>query len=435
MKDQPKVIQLGEKDIPEAWYNVLPDLPKPLEPPLHPATRQPVGPDDLAPLFPMGLIEQEVSQERYIDIPGEVLDIYRIWRPTPLVRAYRLEKYLQTPARIYYKNEGVSPAGSHKPNTAVAQAYYNKKEGVRKLTTETGAGQWGSALAMGCNFFGLELQVFMVRSSYQQKPYRRVLMETWGAKVQPSPSEMTETGRKVLEKDPDTPGSLGIAISEAIELAVQGDDVKYSLGSVLNHVLLHQTVIGLEAKKAFELVEDYPNMVIGCVGGGSNFGGTALPFVVDRLQGKDIRLIAVEPTSCPTLTGGRFEYDFGDIAEMTPLLLMYTLGHDFVPPPSHAGGLRYHGDSPIISLLVKEGVMEARAYHQVEVFEAAVTFARTEGIIPAPETSHAVKAAIDEAVKCRESGESKCIFFNFSGHGLLDLAAYDEYLSGRLSDV
>ncbi len=435
MKEQPKIIHLGEKDIPEAWYNVLPDLPKPLEPPLHPATRQPVGPDDLAPLFPVGLIEQEVSQERYIDIPGEVLDVYRIWRPTPFIRATRLEKHLQTPARIYYKNEGVSPAGSHKPNTAVAQAYYNKKEGVRKLTTETGAGQWGSALAMGCSFFGLELQVFMVRSSYQQKPYRRVLMETWGAKVQPSPSEMTETGRKVLEKSPDTPGSLGIAISEAIELAVQGDDVKYSLGSVLNHVLLHQTVIGLEAKKAFELVDDYPDMVIGCVGGGSNFGGTALPFVVDRLQGKDIRLIAVEPTSCPTLTGGRFEYDFGDTAEMTPLLLMYTLGHEFIPPPSHAGGLRYHGDAPIISLLVKEGVMEARAYHQVEVFEAAVTFARTEGIIPAPETSHAIKAVIDEAVRCRESGESKCIFFNFSGHGLLDLAAYDEYLSGRLSDV
>ena len=435
MEEKAKIIQLGEKEIPEAWYNVLPDLPKPLEPPLHPATKEPVGPDDLAPIFPMGLIEQEVSPERYIDIPGEVLDIYRIWRPTPLIRATRLEKYLQTPARIYYKNEGVSPAGSHKPNTAVAQAYYNKKEGVRKLTTETGAGQWGSALSMGCNFFGLELQVFMVRSSFHQKPYRRVLMETWGAKVEPSPSKMTEAGKKVLERDPDTPGSLGIAISEAIEMAVQADDVKYSLGSVLNHVLLHQTVIGQEAKKAFELVGDFPNMVIGCVGGGSNFGGTALPFVTDRLQGKDVRLIAVEPTSCPTLTGGRFEYDFGDIAEMTPLLLMYTLGHDFIPPPSHAGGLRYHGDAPIISMLVKEGVMEARAYHQVEVFEAAVTFARTEGIIPAPETAHAIKAVIDEAVACRESGESKCIFFNFSGHGLLDLAAYDEFLSHRLSDV
>ena len=435
MSEKPKVVKLSEEHIPEAWYNVLPDLPKPLEPPLHPATRQPVGPDDLAPLFPMGLIEQEVSGERYIEIPAEVREIYKIWRPTSLVRATRLEKHLQTPARIYFKNEGESPAGSHKPNTAVAQAYYNKKEGVRKLTTETGAGQWGSALSMGCNFFGLELQVFMVRSSFQQKPYRRVLMETWGAKVQPSPSDMTETGRKVLEKYPDTPGSLGIAISEAIELAVQGDDVKYSLGSVLNHVLLHQTVIGLEAKKAFEVIDDYPDMVIGCVGGGSNFGGTALPFVKEKVDGSDIRIIAVEPTSCPTLTGGRFEYDFGDIAEMTPLLLMYTLGHDFVPPASHAGGLRYHGDSPIVSLLVKEGLVEARAYHQVEVFEAAVTFARTEGFVPAPETSHAVKAVIDEAVKCRESGEPKCIFFNFSGHGYLDLSAYDDYLAGKLNDV
>ncbi|MEJ5187059.1 MAG: TrpB-like pyridoxal phosphate-dependent enzyme [Candidatus Geothermincolales bacterium] len=435
MAEKPKVVFLDEKDIPRAWYNVLPDLPKPLEPPLHPVTKKPVGPDDLAPLFPMGLIQQEVSQERYIEIPEEVREVYKIWRPTPLMRATRLEKALQTPARIYYKYEGASPAGSHKPNTAVAQAYYNKVEGVRKLTTETGAGQWGSALAMGCNFFGLELQVFMVRSSYQQKPYRRVLMETWGAKVEPSPSNLTQAGRKILEESPDTPGSLGIAISEAIEMALQGDDVKYSLGSVLNHVLLHQTVIGLEAKRAFELIDDYPDMVIGCVGGGSNFGGIALPFVKEKLEGKDIRLIAVEPTSCPTLTGGRYEYDFGDIAGLTPLLLMYTLGHDFIPPASHAGGLRYHGDSPIISLLVKEGVMEARAYHQVEVFEAAVAFARAEGFVPAPETAHAVKAAIDEAIKCRESGESKCILFNFSGHGYLDLAAYDEYLAGKLSDV
>lgn len=435
MAEKPKVVFLNEKDIPRAWYNVLPDLPKPLEPPLHPVTKKPVGPDDLAPLFPMGLIQQEVSQERYIEIPEEVREVYKIWRPTPLMRATRLEKALQTPARIYYKYEGASPAGSHKPNTAVAQAYYNKVEGVRKLTTETGAGQWGSALAMGCNFFGLELQVFMVRSSYQQKPYRRVLMETWGAKVEPSPSNLTQAGRKILEESPDTPGSLGIAISEAIEMALQGDDVKYSLGSVLNHVLLHQTVIGLEAKRAFELIDDYPDMVIGCVGGGSNFGGIALPFVKEKLEGKDIRLIAVEPTSCPTLTGGRYEYDFGDIAGLTPLLLMYTLGHDFIPPASHAGGLRYHGDSPIISLLVKEGVMEARAYHQVEVFEAAVAFARAEGFVPAPETAHAVKAAIDEAIKCRESGESKCILFNFSGHGYLDLAAYDEYLAGKLSDV
>ena len=435
MADQPKIIQLSEKEIPEAWYNVLPDLPKPLEPPLHPVTKEPVGPDDLAPLFPMGLIQQEMSPERYIEIPAEVREIYRIWRPTPLERADRLERYLQTPARIYFKNEGLSPAGSHKGNTAVAQAYYNKKEGVKRLTTETGAGQWGSALAMGCNFFGLELQVFMVRSSFQQKPYRRVLMESWGAKVQPSPSEMTEVGKKVLAKDPDTPGSLGIAISEAIELAVQGDDVRYSLGSVLNHVILHQTLIGQEAKKAFEMIDDYPNFVIGCVGGGSNFGGTAVPFLKDVMAGADIKLVAVEPTSCPTLTGGRYEYDFGDISESTPLLLMYTLGHEFVPPASHAGGLRYHGDSPIISFLVKEGLMEARAYHQVEVFEAAVLFFQTEGYLPAPETAHAIKAVIDEAVKCRESGEAKTIFFNFSGHGLLDLSAYDDYNNGKLNNV
>jgi tryptophan synthase beta chain len=430
-----KMIALGEEYLPEAWYNVLPDLPKPLEPPLHPATKEPVGPDDLAPLFPMGLIQQEVSTDTWIEIPEEVREVYKIWRPTPLIRANRLEKHLQTPARIYFKNEGVSPAGSHKPNTAVAQAYYNKQEGVKKLTTETGAGQWGSALAMGCSFFDLELQVFMVGSSFYQKPYRRVLMETWGAKVVPSPSDMTETGRKFLKEDPETSGSLGMAISEAVELAMTGDDIKYSLGSVLNHVLLHQTVIGLEAKKAFEMIDDYPNLVIGCVGGGSNYAGTALPFVNDVIAGKDIRLIAVEPTSCPTLTEGLYEYDFGDISGRTPLLLMYTLGHEFIPPPSHAGGLRYHGDAPIISFLVKEGLMEARAYHQTEVFDAAVTFAQTEGYVAAPETAHAVKAVVDEAIKCRESGEAKNIFFNFSGHGMLDLAAYDDYHSGKLSDV
>ncbi len=431
-----KIVQLGQEKIPEAWYNVLPDLPVPLKPPLHPQTKEPVGPEDLAPLFPMGLIEQEVSPESYIDIPGEVMDIYRIWRPTPLVRAYQLEKRLQTPAKIFFKNEGVSPAGSHKGNTSVAQAYYNKKEGVKKLCTETGAGQWGSALAMGCKFFDLELQVFMVRSSFNQKPYRRVLMETWGATVDPSPSTKTETGRKIQEEDPDTPGSLGIAISEAIDMVIQEKGAaKYSLGSVLNHVLLHQTVIGQEAKTAFELIGEYPNVVIGCCGGGSNLGGTALPFVKDVIAGKDIKLVAVEPTSCPTLTSGKYEYDLGDTAGFTPLILMYTLGHKFVPPPSHAGGLRYHGDSPIISLLVKEGLMEAVAYHQVEVFEAAVLFAQTEGYVPAPETAHAIKAAIDEAIRCRESGEGKTIFFNFSGHGLLDLAAYDEYLSGSLSDV
>jgi tryptophan synthase beta chain len=435
MDERLKSITLSQKDLPEAWYNVLPDLPKPLEPPLHPATKEPVTPDDLAPLFPMGLIEQEVSGENYIEIPEEVREIYKIWRPTPLVRADRLEKHLQTPARIYYKNEGVSPAGSHKPNTAVAQAYYNSKEGVKKLTTETGAGQWGSALAMGCCFFDIELQVFMVGSSFYQKPYRRILMETWGAKVVPSPSPLTETGQRFLKEDPETSGSLGMAISEAVEMAMGGDDVKYSLGSVLNHVLLHQTVIGLEAKKAFEMIGDYPNLVIGCVGGGSNYAGTSLPFVNDVKAGKDVRLIAVEPTSCPTLTGGKYEYDFGDISGRTPLLLMYTLGHEFIPPPSHAGGLRYHGDAPIISALVKEGLMDAVAYHQTEVFDAAVTFANTEGHIPAPETAHAVKAAIDEAIKCRESGESKCIFFNFSGHGMLDLAAYDDYHNGKLSDV
>jgi tryptophan synthase beta chain len=435
VQNQPKLVQLGEKEIPEAWYNVQPDLPKPLEPPLHPATKEPVGPDDLAPLFPMALIQQEMSPERFIEIPDEVREIYKIWRPTPLVRAERLEKYLQTPARIYFKNEGLSPAGSHKGNTAIAQAYFNKQEGVKRITTETGAGQWGSALSMGCNYFGLELQVFMVRSSFQQKPYRRVLMETWGAKVQPSPSEATEVGRQVLAKDPDTPGSLGIAIGEAVEMAVQRDDTKYSLGSVLNHVLLHQTVIGLEAKKAFELIDDYPNVVIGCVGGGSNFGGTAAPFVKDVMAGADIRLVAVEPTSCPTLTEGRYEYDYGDISAHTPMLLMYTLGYDFIPPASHAGGLRYHGDSPIVSFLVKEGLAEAIAYHQVEVFEAAVLFAKTEGYLPAPETAHAIKAVIDEAVKCRESGEAKAIFFNFSGHGLLDLSAYDDYNNGKLNDV
>ncbi len=435
MAEKEKMITLAQKDLPEAWYNVLPDLPRPLEPPLHPATREPITPDDLAPLFPMGLIEQEMSSDSHIEIPEEIREVYRIWRPTPLVRADRLERYLQTPARIYYKHEGVSPAGSHKPNTAVAQAYYNKKEGVRRLTTETGAGQWGSALAMGCSFFGLDLQVFMVGSSFRQKPYRRMLIETWGARVAPSPSDMTATGRKYLAEDPETSGSLGMAISEAVEMAMQGDDVKYSLGSVLNHVLLHQTVIGQEARKAFEAFDDYPNVVIGCVGGGSNFGGAALPFVNDVKAGRDVRILAVEPASCPTLSSGSYEYDFGDIAGMTPLLLMYTLGHDFIPPPSHSGGLRYHGASPIISLLVKEGLVDACTYHQMEVFDAAVTFARTEGHVPAPETSHAIKAAIDEAVKCRESGESKCIFFNFSGHGMLDLAAYDDYHGGRLNDV
>ncbi len=433
MKDARRII-LGEKDIPEAWYNVQPDMPEPLAPPLHPGTREPIGPDDLAPLFPMGLIMQEVSQERYIQIPDEVREIYKIWRPTPLCRAIALEQALQTPAKIFFKNEGVSPACSHKPNTAVAQAYYNKQEGITRLTTETGAGQWGSALASACTHFGLQLDVYMVKVSYNQKPYRRSMMQAWGATVTPSPSPTTEAGRKILEADPESPGSLGMAISEAIEVAVtQG--AKYSLGSVLNHVLMHQTVIGLEAKKAFELIDEFPNVVIGCCGGGSNLGGVALPFLKDRLDGKDIRLVAAEPASCATLTQGKYEYDFGDAVGMAPMVLMYTLGHDFVPPASHAGGLRYHGDSPIISNLVKNGHMEAVAYHQKEVFEAAVTFARTEGLIPAPETSHAIKAAIDEAIKCRESGEAKTIFFNFSGYGYLDMSAYDDYFSGTMADV
>jgi tryptophan synthase beta chain len=435
MAENNKIVHLDQKYIPEAWYNVLPDLPKPLEPPLHPVTRQPIGPDDLAPLFPMGLIAQEMSGENYIEIPPEVREIYKIWRPTPLERATRLEKALDTPARIYYKNEGLSPAGSHKGNTAVAQAFYNKQEGVKRISTETGAGQWGTALSMGCKFFGMDLDVYMVRSSFNQKPYRRILMEVWGANVHPSPGPQTEVGAKILAEDPHTPGSLGMAISEAVSQIVADPDAKYSLGSVLNHVLLHQTVIGLEAKTAFDFIGDYPNIVIGCCGGGSNLGGAALPFLKDRMEGKDIRLIAVEPSSCPTLTEGRYEYDFGDSIGMAPAVLMYTLGHDFVPPASHAGGLRYHGASPIISLLVKEGLMEAVAYHQSEVFEAAVLFAQCEGYVPAPETSHAIKAVVDEAIKCRESGEAKTIFFNYSGHGLLDLAAYDEYLSGGLADV
>jgi len=421
-----KIVYLDQKNLPEAWYNVQPDLPRPLDPPLHPVTHEPVGPDDLAPLFPMSLIMQEVSQERYIEIPPEVREIYKIWRPTPLARAANLERALDTPARIYFKNEGVSPAGSHKGNTAVAQAYYNKQEGVKRISTETGAGQWGSALSMGCKFFDLALEVYMVRSSFNQKPYRRILMETWGAEVYPSPSQHTEVGTKILEQDPHTPGSLGMAISEAVSQIVADPEAKYSLGSVLNHVLLHQTVIGLEAKAAFELIDDYPDIVIGCCGGGSNLGGVALPFLKERMEGKGIRLIAVEPHSCPTLTEGIYKYDFGDSVGMAPEVMMYTLGHDFVPP---------HGASPIISLLVKEGLMEAVAYHQQEVFDAAVLFAQCEGYVPAPETAHAIKAVIDEAVRCRESGKAETILFNYSGHGMLDLSAYDEYLSGGLKDV
>jgi tryptophan synthase beta chain len=411
---------LPPSDMPTAWFNVLPRLKEPLQPPLHPVTRQPVGPDDLAPLFPMALIGQEMATDAFIDIPGEVLDILRLWRPTPLVRAERLEKALGTPARIYYKDESVSPAGSHKPNTAVPQAFYNKAEGVSRLTTETGAGQWGSALAFASNLFGLECMVYMVRASYEQKPYRRILMETWGGHVVPSP----------IDK-PDHPGSLGMAISDAVGDAVKRADTHYSLGSVLNHVLLHQTVIGLEAKQQIALAgEDLPDVVIGCCGGGSNLGGISLPFVPDE----GVRLVAVEPTACPTLTEGKFEYDFGDTAGLTPLLPMYTLGHDFVPPSIHAGGLRYHGDSPIISSLVRSGRMKAVAYPQSAVFEAAVMFARTEGPVPAPETGHAIKGAIDEALAAKERGEEEVILFNYSGHGLLDLAAYDGYFHGKTTD-
>mgnify|MGYP005844157939 CR=1 FL=1 len=428
-------ILLTESEMPTAWYNIQADLPTPLPPPLHPGTHKPLGPDDLAPLFPMDLIMQEMSPERWIDIPGEVIDVYRMWRPSPLYRARRLEKALDTPARIYYKYEGVSPAGSHKPNTAVAQAYYNKKSGVKRITTETGAGQWGSALSMSCRFFDLECKVYMVKVSYNQKPYRRLMMETWGATCIPSPSNQTEAGRRILARYPESPGSLGIAISEAVEEAVKDPNAHYSLGSVLNHVLMHQTIIGLEAKKQFEKVGDYPDIVIGCIGGGSNYAGLAFPFMQDKLTGgKKTQFIAVEPESCPSVTRGKYAYDFGDTAEMTPLVMMYTLGHAFVPPPVHAGGLRYHGMAPLVSKLAKEGLMEARAVHQTKTFEAAVLFARTEGIISAPETSHAIRVAIDEALKCKESGEAKTIVFNHSGHGLLDLAAYERYLAGQLQD-
>ncbi|MEE4310579.1 MAG: TrpB-like pyridoxal phosphate-dependent enzyme [candidate division KSB1 bacterium] len=423
---------LDEKELPRQWYNILPDLPTPMLPPLHPATKQPVGPQDLAPLFPMELIKQEVSQERFIDIPEPVLDVYRLWRPSPLYRAHKLEKALDTPAKIYYKYEGVSPAGSHKPNTAIPQAYYNKQEGVKKITTETGAGQWGSALSLACNYFDIECKVYMVKVSFQQKPYRKSMMQVWGASVTASPSTETESGRNVLKDDPDSPGSLGIAISEAVEVAAKNEDTKYSLGSVLNHVLLHQSVVGLEAKKQMEMAGDYPDIVIGCVGGGSNFAGLALPFYPDKFGGKNVRFIAVEPKSCPTLTRGPYAYDFGDLAGMTPLMAMHTLGHTFIPPAIHAGGLRYHGMAPILSHLVKEKLMEAAAFNQVEIMDSAKLFARTEGILPAPESSHAIKAAIAEAEKAKEEGVEKVILFNLSGHGHFDMSAYDAYFAGKL---
>ena len=426
-------IILPDADIPRQWYNILPDMVTPMEPPLHPGTGKPAGPEDLAPIFPMNLIEQEVSQERWIDIPGEILDKYLLWRPSPLCRARNFEKLLDAPVKIYYKYEGSSPAGSHKPNTAIPQAYYNKAFGVKRISTETGAGQWGSALSMACAMFGLECRVFMVRVSYDQKPYRRMMMNVWGAECIPSPSNRTAAGRQVLAEHPDSPGSLGIAISEAVEDAVAGGEFsRYSLGSVLNHVCMHQTIIGLEAQKQLEKIDVYPDVVIGCAGGGSNFAGISLPFVRDKIHGKSLRIIGAEPASCPTMTRGPFAYDFGDLAKMTPLLPMYTLGHDYVPAPIHAGGLRYHGMAPIISHLLRLGLLEAASYDQLETFDAGVKWARTEGIIPAPETNHAIAAVVAEARRAKEEGKERTILFNFSGHGMVDLAAYDAYLAGKL---
>jgi tryptophan synthase beta chain len=427
---------LEEEAMPRAWYNIQADLHAPAPPLLHPGTGQPIGPADLAPLFPEEIIKQELSQERYIDIPEEVRAVYRLWRPTPLYRANRLERALDTPARIFYKYEGASPVGSHKPNTAVAQAFYSKAEGVKRLSTETGAGQWGSALAMATRMFGLECQVYMVKISYEQKPYRRSIMHVYGARVVPSPSPETNAGRAVLAEHPDSPGSLGMAISEAVEDAAMRDDTKYSLGSVLNHVLMHQTVIGQEAQKQMEMADAYPDIVIGCVGGGSNFSGLSFPFIGDKLTGRapNLRVVAVEPAACPSLTRGVYAYDFGDTAMMTPLAKMHTLGHSFIPQAIHAGGLRYHGMAPLVSHLHETGVLEAVAYAQNPVFEAAVQFAQNEGIVPAPESAHAVRATIDEALRCKEAGEAKTILFNLSGHGLFDLGAYDRYLAGDLED-
>ncbi len=425
---------LSEDQIPKQWYNVIPDMPGEMAPVIHPGTFQPVSPDDLLPLFPMGLIEQEVSQERWIDIPDEVREIYKLWRPAPLYRAHQLEKALGTPAKIYYKYEGVSPAGSHKPNTAVPQAYYNKIAGTKRIASETGAGQWGSSIALACQYFGLECTVYMVKVSFEQKPYRKSMMQLWGAEVIPSPSDQTNAGRGILEKDPDCLGSLGIAISEAVEDAATHEDTRYALGSVLNHVCLHQTIIGLEAKEQMKIAGDYPDVVIGCHGGGSNFAGIAFPFVADKAAGKDVRLLAVEPASCPTLTKGVYAFDYGDTAKMAPISRMYTLGHDFVPPGIHAGGLRYHGASPLVSQLLHEGVIEARALPQTACFEAAVLFARTESIIPAPESSHAIRGAIEEALQAKEEGKERTILFNLSGHGHVDMAAYDAYFTDKLVD-
>jgi tryptophan synthase beta chain len=428
-------IVLPEEKIPKFWYNVMADMPNLPPAPLHPATKQPLGPEDLLPIFPMGLIQQEASSERFIEIPQEVRELYKVWRPSPVFRAHRLEKALDTPCRIYYKYEGVSPVGSHKLNTAVPQVFYNKVAGIKRLATETGAGQWGTAVSLATSLFGLECTVYMVKISYLQKPYRKSIMEVYGADVIASPSDKTEAGRAELAKYPDSNGSLGMAISEAVEDAFGRDDTNYALGSVLNHVCIHQSVIGQEAKLQMEMIDEYPDMVIACCGGGSNFAGAAFPFVPDKLAGRNIRLVAVEPAGCPTLTRGAFGYDYGDVAGLVPISQMYTLGRNFAPPAIHAGGLRYHGDSPLVSQLYHDGIIEATAVSQTDVFKAAVTFARHEGILPAPESSHAIKVAIDEALKCKESGESKAILFVLSGHGHFDLSAYDEYLSGNMEDV
>jgi len=426
---------LDESHMPKTWYNLAADLPKPLPPVLHPGTGQPIGPGDLAPLFPMALIMQEVSSERDIEIPEPVREVYRQWRPSPLFRARRLEKALQTPAKIYYKYEGVSPAGSHKPNTAVAQAFYNKQEGVKKLATETGAGQWGSALAFAGALFGLEVKVFMVKVSYNQKPYRRALMETYGARCIASPSNETQSGKAILAQRADHPGSLGIAISEAVEVAAQSDETKYSLGSVLNHVLLHQTVVGQEAMAQLEMAGDYPDVIVGCTGGGSNFAGIAFPFLGAQLRGgKKVRIVAVEPAACPSLTRGKYAYDFGDTGHLTPLVKMHTLGSTFTPPGFHAGGLRYHGMAPLVSHIKELGLIDAVAYHQIQCFEAGVQFARAEGVVPAPEANHAVKGAIDEALKCKAEGKSRTILFNLCGHGHFDMQAYTDFFAGKLTD-
>lgn len=429
-------ILLTEKEMPTAWYNVMADMPNLPKPALHPATKKPIGPEDLSAIFPMELIKQEVSTDRWIEIPEEVQEIYKLWRPSPLYRAHRLEKALDTPAKIYYKYEGVSPAGSHKPNTAIPQAYYNKQAGIKRLSTETGAGQWGSALSLACKFFDMECTVYMVKVSYHQKPYRRMFMQTYGANVIASPSNLTEAGRQLLAIDPDSLGSLGIAISEAVEDAAQREDTNYALGSVLNHVCIHQSVIGLEAKAQLEKAGDYPDIVIGCCGGGSNFAGIAFPFVYDKIaKGTKLRAIAAEPSACPTLTKGKFAYDYGDVAGIVPILNMYTLGHDFMPPGIHAGGLRYHGDSALVSQLLHDGLIEAQSRKQTACFEAAQIFAQSEAILPAPESSHAIRIAIDEALKCKESGEAKTILFCLSGNGYLDLPSYDAYVNGKLEDI